>query len=129
SQISAGSKTSPWGYMKEGDTEQFEIGDTRRLEEVMEKIASLGLMPSLCTACYREGRSGERFKHLAEETTIKNFCHENAVLSLKEYVEDCATGELKERLTKILNEEIAKSSNGLSERFKLIEAGKRDVHI
>lgn len=129
SQISAGSKTSPWGYMKEGDTEQFEIGDTRSLEEVMGKIASLGLMPSLCTACYREGRSGERFKHLAEETAMKNFCHENAVLSLKEYVEDCASGELKERLMKILNEEIAKSSNGLSERFKLIEAGKRDVHI
>jgi 2-iminoacetate synthase len=129
SQISAGSKTSPWGYMKAGDTEQFEIGDTRGLEEVMEKIASLGLMPSLCTACYREGRSGEKFKHLAEETAIKNFCHENAVLSLKEYVEDCASGELKERLIKILNEEIAKSSNGLSERFKLIEAGKRDVHI
>lgn len=129
SQISAGSKTSPWGYMKEGDTEQFEIGDTRSLEEVMEKIASLGLMPSLCTACYREGRSGERFKHLAEERAIKNFCHENAVLSLKEYVEDCASGELKVRLIKILNEEISKSSNGLLERFKLIEAGKRDIHI
>lgn len=129
SQISAGSKTSPWGYMKKGDTEQFEIGDTRSLEEVMEKIADLGLMPSLCTACYREGRSGERFKHLAEETVIKNFCHENAVLSLKEYVEDCATGTLKEQLMKILNDEIAKDSNGLADKFKLIEAGKRDVHI
>ncbi len=129
SQVSAGSKTSPWGYIKDGDTEQFEIGDKRSLEEVIEKIARLGLMPSLCTACYREGRSGERFKHLAEETTIKNFCHENAILSLKEYVEDCASGELRERLTKILNETIAKSSNGLSERFRLIESGKRDVHI
>jgi 2-iminoacetate synthase len=129
SQISAGSKTSPWGYIKEGDTEQFEIGDTRSLEEVMEKIASLGLMPSLCTACYREGRSGERFKHLAEQAVIKNFCHENAVLSLKEYVEDCAAGRLKELLEKMLNEEFNKSSNGLADKFRLIEAGKRDVHI
>jgi 2-iminoacetate synthase len=129
SQISAGSKTSPWGYMKEGDTEQFEIGDTRSLEEVMGKIASLGLMPSLCTACYREGRSGERFKHLAEETAIKNFCHENAILSLKEYVEDSASGELKEQLMKILSEELKKNSNGLIDKFKLIEDGKRDVHI
>ncbi|GBD96654.1 2-iminoacetate synthase [bacterium BMS3Abin06] len=129
SQVSAGSKTSPWGYMKDGDTEQFEIGDSRSLEEVIGKIASLGLMPSLCTACYREGRSGERFKNLAEETTIKNFCHENALLSLKEYVEDCASGEVKKELTKILNEEIAKSRNGLAEKFKLIEAGKRDMHV
>lgn len=129
SQISAGSKTSPWGYMKEGDTEQFEIGDTRTLEEVMEKIAGLGLMPSLCTACYREGRSGGRFKQLAEESAIKNFCHENAVLSLKEYIEECAEGRLKELLKKVLDEEFKKSSNGLANKFKLIESGKRDVHI
>ncbi len=129
SQISAGSKTSPWGYMKEGDTEQFEIGDTRSLEEVIEKIASLGLMPSLCTACYREGRSGERFKHLAEETLIKNFCHENAILSLKEYEEDCATGRLKELLQKLLDQEISQSSNGICDKFKLIEKGERDIHI
>ncbi|MEW6601414.1 MAG: [FeFe] hydrogenase H-cluster radical SAM maturase HydG [Nitrospirota bacterium] len=129
SQISAGSKTSPWGYMKEGDTEQFEIGDTRSLEEVMEKIATIGLMPSLCTACYREGRSGERFKHLAEEAAMKNFCHENALLSLKEYVEDCAAGRLKDLLKKVLDEECKKSVNGLADKFKSIEAGKRDVHI
>jgi 2-iminoacetate synthase len=129
SQVSAGSKTSPWGYIEEGDTEQFEIGDSRSLEEVMGKIASLGLIPSLCTACYREGRSGERFRNLAEEATIKNFCHENALLSLKEYVEDCASGEIKEQLMKVLNEEVVKSRNGLSDKFKLIEAGERDIHI
>ncbi len=129
SQISAGSKTSPWGYIEDGDTEQFEIGDKRNLEEVIDKIASLGLIPSLCTACYREGRSGERFRRLAEDATIKNYCHENALLSLKEYVEDCASGEVKGRLTKILNEEIAKNRNGISEKFKLIERGKRDLHI
>ena len=129
SQVSAGSKTSPGGYLEDGDTEQFEVGDNRSLQEVMGKIASLGLMPSLCTACYREGRSGERFKRLAEETAIKGLCHENAILSLKEYVEDCASGELKEQLTKVLNEEVAKSGNGVSGRIRLIEAGKRDLHL
>jgi 2-iminoacetate synthase len=129
SQISAGSKTSPTGYIKDGDTEQFEVGDTRSLEEVIGKIASLGLMPSLCTACYREDRSGERFKQLAEDEAIKNFCHENALLSLKEYVEDSASGKVKEQLEKILNEELVKSRNGIAEKFRLIEKGKRDIHI
>jgi 2-iminoacetate synthase len=129
SQISAGSKTSPWGYMKDGDTEQFEIGDTRSLEEVIGKIVGLGLVPSLCTACYREGRSGENFRHLAEKEAIKNFCQENAILTLKEYMEDCASGEVKEQLKKMMNEEIAKCTNGLAEKFKLIENGKRDLHI
>ncbi|RJQ45991.1 MAG: [FeFe] hydrogenase H-cluster radical SAM maturase HydG [Nitrospiraceae bacterium] len=129
SQISAGSKTSPSGYMKDGDTEQFEIGDTRSLEEVINRIVSLGLVPSLCTACYREGRSGESFRHLAEQETMKAFCQENAILSLKEYMEDCASGEAKDMLKKLLNEEIEKSANGLTEKFKLIEKGKRDVHI
>ncbi|MBI4848645.1 MAG: [FeFe] hydrogenase H-cluster radical SAM maturase HydG [Nitrospirae bacterium] len=129
SQISAGSKTSPSGYLHDGDTEQFEIGDTRGLEEIIGRIVSLGLMPSLCTACYREGRSGETFRHLAEGETIKNFCHENAVLSLKEYMEDCASDEVKEQLRKLLDAEFTKSANGLAERFKLIEKGKRDIHI
>jgi 2-iminoacetate synthase len=129
SQISAGSKTSPSGYLHDGDTEQFEIGDARSLEEVIGKIISLGLVPSLCTACYREGRSGEAFRHLAEKEGIKNFCHENALLGLKEYLEDCASDEVKEKLQKMLNEEVAKSANGLSEKFKQIEQGKRDIHI
>jgi 2-iminoacetate synthase len=129
SQVSAGSKTSPWGYIKGGDTEQFETGDKRSLEEVIVKIASLGLIPSLCTSCYREGRSGEMFKNLAQNETIKNFCHENALLSLKEYVEDCTSSDVKEQLSRMLKEEITKSSNGLSEKFKLIEKGKRDIHI
>jgi 2-iminoacetate synthase len=129
SQISAGSKTSPWGYMRDGDTEQFETGDTRSLEEIIGKIISLGLVPSLCTACYREGRSGEVFRHLAEKETIKSFCQENAVLSLKEYMEDCASGEVKEQLKKMLGAEITKSANGLAEKFRLIERGKRDIHV
>jgi 2-iminoacetate synthase len=129
SQISAGSKTSPFGYIQDGDTEQFEVSDKRSLDEVIRKICSLGLIPSLCTACYREGRSGGTFRDLAQKESIKEFCHENALLSLKEYMEDCATEEAKKHLEKVLNEELSKSRNGLSEKMKLIEQGKRDVHI
>ena len=129
SQISAGSKTSPWGYMKTGDTEQFQIGDSRNLEEVIDRIAELGFMPSLCTACYREGRSGEQFRDLAQSESMKKFCHENAILSLKEYLEDCASPEVKEKLSKFIRDEIGKSSNGLMEKIKLVDKGERDVHI
>ncbi|MEN8263217.1 MAG: [FeFe] hydrogenase H-cluster radical SAM maturase HydG [Nitrospirota bacterium] len=129
SQISAGSKTSPFGYIRDGDTEQFEVGDTRSLEEVIGKIADLGLMPSLCTACYREGRSGETFKDLAQNEAMQKICHENALLSLKEYIEDSAPDHLKKQLKGLLEKEIAGSSNGLIDRIREIEAGKRDVHI
>jgi 2-iminoacetate synthase len=129
SQISAGSKTSPFGYMKDGDTEQFEVSDKRSLDEVIKKICSLGLVPSLCTACYREGRSGGTFRDLAQKESMKAFCNENALLSLKEYMEDCASDEVKEHLKKILKEGLTKSRNGLSDKFKLIEKGKRDIHI
>jgi len=129
SQISAGSKTSPFGYIKDGDTEQFEVSDKRSLDEVIRKLCTLGLIPSLCTACYREGRSGGTFRDLAQKESMKAFCHENALLSLKEYMEDSASDELKEHLGKILKEEISKSRNGLSEKMKLIEKGKRDIHI
>jgi 2-iminoacetate synthase len=129
SQISAGSKTSPWGYVDGYDTEQFEIGDTRSLDEVIDKIMSLGLIPSLCTACYREGRSGERFRQLTEEGVIKKYCRENALLSLKEYVEDYVTGERKDFLLQRLEEEVSKSTNGLFGRFREIEEGTRDLHL
>ncbi len=129
SQVSAGSRTSPWGYIEESDTAQFELQDKRSLEEIMGKIASLGLIPSLCTACYREGRSGERFRHLAQKEAIKNFCQENALLTLKEYIEDYASSSVKKQLAKRLKEESAKSCNGFFEKFKLIEQGKRDIHV
>ncbi len=128
SQISAGSRTSPWGYIEKGDTEQFEIGDNRSLEEVIAKLAAMGMVPSLCTACYREGRSGEQFRNLAENEKMKKFCHDNALLSLKEYIEDCCSGDVKEKLEKLLKAEISKSSNGLINKMKLVEQGKRDVH-
>ncbi len=129
SQVSAGSRTSPLGYLNDSDTAQFEIGDKRSLDEVMGAIANLGLVPSLCTACYREGRSGEKFRELAEGQAIKNLCRQNALLSLKEYVEDYASDKVRELLTKRLEEEAEKTGNGIFEKFKLIEQGKRDVHV
>ncbi len=129
SQISAGSKTSPWGYIQDGDTEQFETGDKRSLEEMIGKIASLGLIPSLCTACYREGRSGETFRHLTEDGVMKRFCEENALLTLKEYIEDYASGSVKEQLIRRLSEINLKNCNGISEKFRLIEEGERDIHV
>jgi 2-iminoacetate synthase len=129
SQVSAGSKTSPLGYVDHGDTEQFETGDKRSLEEVIVKIAELGLMPSLCTACYREGRSGEMFRDLAQNQAMKGLCHTNALLSLKEYIEDSASEDVKEKLERVLKEELPKNSSGLSDKFRLIEKGERDIHI
>jgi 2-iminoacetate synthase len=129
SQVSAGSKTSPGGYIKEGDTAQFEIGDQRSLEEVITKIASLGLIPSLCTACYREKRSGKRFKELTKKGGMKKLCQENALLTLKEYIEDYASSTVREQLLKRLEDECKKGRNGLFKKFKLIEQGKRDIHV
>ena len=129
SQISAGSKTSPLGYVDHGDTEQFETGDKRSLEEVIVKIAELGLMPSLCTACYREGRSGEMFRDLAQNQSMKGLCHTNALLSLKEYIEDSASDDVKEKLERVLKEELPENSNGISDKLRLIEEGERDIHI
>ncbi len=129
SQISAGSKTSPLGYINDDDTEQFEVGDTRGLDEVIGRIASLGMMPSLCTACYREGRSGLNFKYLAQSRSMEELCYENALLSLKEYVEDSASGEVKEQLEKLLKEELEKNIIGLADKFRAIENGERDLHV
>jgi len=128
SQISAGSKTSPLGYLDGDDTEQFETGDRRSLEEVMDRIAALDMIPSLCTACYREGRSGEKFREIARKGGMKNFCHDNALLSLKEYMDDCASPEVKSRLGELLEREMEKSRNGLAEKILRIEKGERDLH-
>jgi 2-iminoacetate synthase len=129
SQISAGSRTSPWGYIMDGDTEQFETVDKRSLEDVIDRIADIGLIPSLCTSCYRRGRSGGRFKDLTEGGITKRFCQDNALLSLKEYIEDFASGDIKKHLIRRLIEELEKSSNGILEKIALIDAGQRDIHV
>ncbi len=99
SQISGGSKTSVGGYAKSDeehrDSEQFDISDGRSLDEIVSWLMRLGYIPSFCTACYKEGRTGDRFMSLCKSGQIQNCCHPNAVMTLKEYLEDYASHQTK----------------------------------
>lgn len=102
SQISGGSKTSVGGYAEaeqecEGEhgSEQFEVSDTRTLDEVVKWLMEMGHVPSFCTACYREGRTGDRFMELCKSGQIQNCCQPNALMTLKEYLTDYASEETK----------------------------------
>lgn len=113
SQISGGSKTSVGGYYEpeEADklSEQFDVSDTRTLDEVVRWLMEIGYIPSFCTACYREGRTGDRFMSLCKSGQIQNCCHPNALMTLKEYLEDYAAPET----AKIGNALIAKEINNI----------------
>ena len=94
SQISGGSRTSVGGYCESSrpdDTVQFDVSDTRTLDEVLNWLMRLGYVPSFCTACYRAGRTGDRFMSLVKSGQIANCCHPNALMTLKEYLEDYAS--------------------------------------
>ncbi|AFQ44825.1 [FeFe] hydrogenase H-cluster radical SAM maturase HydG [Desulfosporosinus meridiei] len=110
SQISGGSKTSVGGYAQpeaeEDNSQQFEVSDTRTLDEVVKWLMDLGFIPSFCTACYREGRTGDRFMTLLKSGQIQNCCHPNALMTLKEYLEDYASQETKTAGEAIIQEEI-----------------------
>ena len=132
SQISGGSKTSVGGYYnpepEDEETAQFDVNDRRTLDEVVRWLMELGYVPSFCTACYREGRTGDRFMRLAKSGQIQNCCHPNALMTLKEYLEDYASPETKavgealiqneigtipkEKVRKILEENLVKIGNG-----------------
>ena len=110
SQISGGSRTSVGGYAgytpdeRPHDTEQFDVSDQRSLDEVVRWLMELGYIPSFCTACYREGRTGDRFMALCKVGQIQNCCHPNALMTLQEYLVDYASPETK----KIGEEHIAR---------------------
>jgi 2-iminoacetate synthase len=100
SQISGASRTSVGGYAEgrdvnsatlDDDTRQFEVSDTRTLDEVINWLIAAGYVPSFCTACYREGRTGDRFMALCKSKQILNCCHPNALMTLKEYLSDYAS--------------------------------------
>lgn len=133
SQISAGSKTEPGGY--EGDEEhyeaaQFGIDDHRPLDEVIEDVARMGYMPSLCTSCYRVGRTGKDFHEMAGSGDMKEYCSANAVLTLKEYILDSANGS-KASCEEVIGKELAGMEpgfkEGVEERIQRIEKGERDL--
>ncbi|MBQ2889835.1 MAG: [Clostridia bacterium] len=98
SQISGASRTSVGGYIEEErphDSEQFDVSDTRTLDEVVKWLMELGHIPSFCTACYREGRTGDRFMSLCKTGQIQNCCHPNALMTLKEFLMDYASEDTK----------------------------------
>jgi 2-iminoacetate synthase len=138
SQISAGSRTNPGGYQEDNEDNfraaQFNLGDTRSTDEVIQDIALKGFIPSFCTACYRLGRTGADFMDLAKPGLIQKYCRTNAVLTFKEYLNDYATSETRgigEALIEKLLKETANpgSRKKLMERLKRIDGGERDVYI
>lgn len=138
SQISAGSRTNPGGYSDATSDRfraaQFNLGDTRTLDEVILDITERGHIPSFCTACYRLGRTGKDFMDLAKPGLIQKFCQFNAVFTFKEYLLDYAspaTREAGEKLIeKMLNETFkTKRKKMICDRLQQIEDGARDVYI
>ena len=138
SQISGGSRTSVGGYVEEepedSKSEQFDVSDKRSLDEVVHWLMEMGHIPSFCTACYREGRTGDRFMTLLKNGQIQNCCLPNALLTLKEYLEDYAAEETKVLGNKMISEEInhipnEKVRQTVVERLKEIEQGKRDFRF
>ncbi|MCH5185545.1 MAG: [FeFe] hydrogenase H-cluster radical SAM maturase HydG [Oscillospiraceae bacterium] len=109
SQVSGGSRTSVGGYTEEerpSDTEQFDVSDRRSLDEVVRWLMENGHIPSFCTACYREGRTGDRFMTLCKNGQILNCCHPNALMTLSEYLEDYASEKTKEVGYKMIDKEL-----------------------
>lgn len=136
-QISGGSRTSVGGYTqteRPHDTEQFDVSDTRSLDEVVRWLLDMGFMPSFCTACYREGRTGDRFMALCKSKQIQNCCLPNALLTLEEYLCDYAspgTREAGEKAIESAMGDIAKEQvRGVCRDWLLkIKAGDRDFRF
>lgn len=115
SQISGGSRTSVGGYVEPEDEDensaQFDVSDNRTLDEVVSWLMELGYIPSFCTACYREGRTGDRFMSLCKSGQIQNCCHPNALMTLQEYLMDYASEHTREIGDKIIERELVKIPN------------------
>ena len=114
SQISGASRTSVGGYCEEErphDSEQFDVSDQRTLDEVVNWLMRLGFIPSFCTACYREGRTGDRFMDLCKSGQILNCCHPNALMTLAEYLVDYASQDTKQIGFALIDKELDKIPN------------------
>ncbi len=141
SQISGASKASVGGYAapeeeRENDitSEQFDVSDQRTLDEVVGWLIKLGYIPSFCTACYREGRTGDRFMTLCKNMQILNCCHPNALMTLKEYLEDYASEETRKLGLKLIERELERIPNPkvkqtAYEHIHDIAEGKRDFRF
>lgn len=137
SQISGASRTSVGGYQEEErptDTEQFDVSDQRSLDEVVRWLMEMGFIPSFCTACYREGRTGDRFMSLCKSGQIQNCCHPNALMTLKEFLMDYASEETRALGEKMIQDELAnipkdKVREVCQEHLEKIERGIRDFRF
>ena len=138
SQISGASRTSVGGYdhpeEEEDNSSQFDVSDNRTLDEVVNWLMRLGYIPSFCTACYREGRTGDRFMSLCKSGQILNCCHPNALMTLKEYLLDYASEDTRSLGYKLIESEIGnvpkeKIREILCRNLDEIEEGKRDFRF
>ncbi len=138
SQISGGSRTSVGGYVEEEPEEensaQFEVSDNRTLDQVIKWLMDMDYIPSFCTACYREGRTGDRFMDLCKKQQILNCCHPNALLTLKEYLVDYAKPETREVGEKLIAREVenvtSPKARELARKYLAeIENGQRDFRF
>ena len=137
SQISGASRTSVGGYAneeREHDSEQFDVSDQRTLDEVVRWLMEMNYIPSFCTACYRAGRTGDRFMDLCKKMQILNCCHPNALLTLKEFLQDYASPETKKVGQVLIAREINRIKSdkvkALTDTYlKKIEQGERDFRF
>jgi 2-iminoacetate synthase len=138
SQISGGSRTSVGGYVEkepeEENSAQFDVSDNRSLDEVLKWLMEMGYLPSFCTACYREGRTGDRFMSLCKAGQIQNCCHPNAIMTLKEYLMDYASEETRQVGEKLIQAELEnipseKVKSIVVERLQKIAQGERDFRF
>ena len=138
SQISGGSRTSVGGYANEEPEEensaQFDLSDTRTLDEIVNWLLTLGYIPSFCTACYREGRTGDRFMQLVKSGQIANCCQPNALMTLKEYLEDYASNDTRRKGETVIAEEMERVPNAkvkeIATRYlREMKEGKRDFRF
>jgi 2-iminoacetate synthase len=138
SQISGASRTSVGGYCEEEpeeeNSQQFDVSDKRTLDEVVRWLMELGFIPSFCTACYREGRTGDRFMSLLKAGEIQNCCHPNALMTLKEFLMDYATPATRELGEKVILDELnnipkEKVRQIAKDNLEKIEMGIRDFRF
>ena len=137
-QLSGGSKTSVGGYAEEETEEdnsrQFDVEDKRTLDQVVNWLLKLGYIPSFCTACYREGRTGDRFMTLVKSGQIANCCQPNALMTLKEYLEDYAKADTKLKGESVIEKELEHITNkkvlNIAKDYLIqVHEGKRDFRF
>ncbi len=135
SQLSAGSSTDVGGYQnRENHQSQFEINDDRTADEIIEELLDDNYVPSFCTACYRSGRTGDRFMRLAKSGQIKNVCLPNGLLTLYEYAIDYGNPRFLEKSEKVIRHQLSNISNEkiriqVEENLEKMKIGKRDLYL